>query len=129
MFIEDTEFRSQDFACSVGISKDIARIFVSRIPVVTSTAKGPRDNYEKIFKILSTIAVFRGCMSLKIAKFYFTKENDSNAILEEDMADFRRFIVMKKILTMRFPREVNKSELSDDEIELLFNWLVSQDEK
>jgi len=128
---KDTKDRAQELACDVGITAEIAEIFTSRIPDNTnvsfeeqSTRK--EDNYLKIWHILDQIAGFKGVLDTNYA---FDSFADS---LEQDYPDirnsicFKRFAVFEITLTMRFPHEVKKEELSDAEVSALYSWLTNK---
>ena len=126
---KNTEARSQEFACDVGITAEIAQIFTSRIPENSDSASSSHnkeDNYLKILHILDQIANLKGTLNGNLVLDSFAKSLEADFPDARNTPKFQRFAVFEVALTMRFPHEVNKYELSDAEVSALYSWLSSR---
>lgn len=127
----NTESRAKELACDVGITVDIARIFTSRIPEESEEFSKKHDrkknNYLKIWHILEQISNLKGLLDANIAFEAFlgpAKRTLTEELAIPDTPEFKRFAVLDCALHMKFPREVKKSELADEEISALYDWLT-----
>ena len=123
----NTDARAKEFACSVGITMDIAKIFTSRIPEETEPSKQcarKENNYLKIWNILDQIADLKGLLDVSSASETFFELHNQETTQISATPEFKRFAVLDFILCMKFPHEVKKSDLTDDEISALYSWLT-----
>ena len=125
---ENTKARAREFACDVGITAEIAEIFTSRIPDVpkSKSSNHKEDNYLKILHILDQIANLKGTLNGNLVLDSFAKSLEADFPDARNTPKFQRFAVFEVALTMRFPHEVNKYELSDAEVYALYSWLSSR---